>query len=410
MYPIPGRVRARRAPVRDRRAPCRVAAPLYAYRFLDDFVLLYPVYALLFSDTGLSVWEISSLFAVWSGASMLMEVPAGVWADAVSRRLPLVAGPLLTAVAFTLWVSAPSYWVFAFGFLLWGIKGALGSGALEALVYEELDRAGVPDRYAAVMGRGTAAGMVGVVLAMAVAGPVMAAGGYPAVGAASVAACVLSAAVAAVLPEHRGARRAAGDAPEPGWTATLRAGLAQARRSRPVRSGVVLVALVTGVWGALDEYVPLLVRDTGVPGAGVPLLLLLVWSCATAGGLLAGYGERLRTAGFAALLVVAAVALAAGALIGRPPGVVLVAASFAAFQLASVVADARLQHSITGPARATVTSLAGMSTDVATLAVYGGYGVLAGLIGHGGAFAVLALPYAAVAVWLLRSAARAGSG
>jgi hypothetical protein len=28
---------------------------------------------------------------------------------------------------------------------------------------------------------------------------------------------------------------------------------------------------------------------------------------------------------------------------------------------------------------------------------------LAGLTGHGGAFAALALPYAAVAVWLLRS-------
>jgi hypothetical protein len=166
---------------------------------------------------------------------------------------------------------------------------------------------------------------------------------------------------------------------------------------------VVLVALVTAVWGALDEYTPLLIRGTAVTHAKVPLLLLLIWACATVGGLIGGHAERLRTPWFAALLAAAAVALAAGALVGRPAGLVLVAVSFGAFQLATVVADARLQQSITGPARATVTSLAGMSTDIGTLAVYGSYGALAGMTGHGGAFAALALPYAAVAVWLLRS-------
>lgn len=399
----------KRAPLCDSRASRRIATTLYAYLFLDDFVLLYPVYALLFSDTGLSVWQISSLFVIWSCSSVLLEVPSGALADAVSRRLLLVVGPILTAAAFTLWVSVPSYWVFALGFLLWGVKGALGSGALEALIYEELDRVGAADRYGTVMGRGTAAGMVGVMLAMAVAAPVMA-HGYPAVGVASTVACVLTAAVAAFFPENRTPHRHAATTGQWGLAAPLRTGLAQARRSRPIRSGVVLVALVTAVWGALDEYTPLLIRDTGVTDANVPLLLLLIWACATTGGLFAGYGEQLRTPWFAALLVAAAAALAAGALIERPAGIVLVAVSFGAFQLASVVADARLQHSVTGPARATVTSLAGISTDVAALAVYGSYGALAGLTGHGGAFAVLALPYAAVAVWLLRSRVQARPG
>ncbi|GAB3962516.1 hypothetical protein GCM10027615_00710 [Plantactinospora veratri] len=92
----------------------------YLYAFLDDFVLLYPVYALLFTDTGLSVAQISSLFVVWSLTGILLEVPSGVWADAVSRRLLLAVAPLLGAVGFGLWVAAPSYWVFALGFVLWG--------------------------------------------------------------------------------------------------------------------------------------------------------------------------------------------------------------------------------------------------------------------------------------------------
>ena len=70
----------------------RLTVTLYGYVFLDDFVLLYPVYALLFSDTGLSLWQISSLFALWSITGVLLEVPSGAWADAVSRRTLLWLG------------------------------------------------------------------------------------------------------------------------------------------------------------------------------------------------------------------------------------------------------------------------------------------------------------------------------
>ncbi|GAB2854079.1 hypothetical protein GCM10027074_21250 [Streptomyces deserti] len=126
----------------------RLTATLYGYAFLHDLVLLYPVYALLFADTGLPVWQISSLFALWSLTSLVVEVPSGAWADAVSRRLLLCLGPLLSAAAFALWVLAPSYEAFALGFVLWGVGEALGSGALEALVYDELDRLGAAGRYA----------------------------------------------------------------------------------------------------------------------------------------------------------------------------------------------------------------------------------------------------------------------
>ncbi|MGW1275007.1 MFS transporter, partial [Streptomyces sp. NPDC002491] len=156
-------------------------------------MLLYPVYALLFADAGLSVGEMSSLFVLWSLTGVLLEVPSGAWADAVSRRLLLWTGPLLGAAGFALWVLFPSYWAFAAGFVLWGARGALGSGALEALVYEELDLAGAADRYAVVMGRAHAVGQGAVLAATGLAGPVFAVGGYPAVGAASVLACLLCA-------------------------------------------------------------------------------------------------------------------------------------------------------------------------------------------------------------------------
>lgn len=379
----------------------RVAVTLYAYSFLDDLVLLYPVYALLFADTGLSVWQITSLFVIWSGSSLLLEVPSGVWADAVSRRLLLVVGPLLTAVTFASWAFFPTYWVFAFGFLLWGLKGALASGALEALVYEELERIGEEGRYATVMGRASAAGTVGVVSAMAVAAPALAVGGYPAVGVASAVASLLTALVATAFPEHRQAR---GDEEEHvAFTATLRAGLAEVRRSRSVRVALVISAVVAAIWGSLEEYTPLLVLGTGVPVAGVPLFELLIWSGVAVGGLLTGRAERLGRVGFATLLAAAAVVTAGGALIPHPGGMALVAVAFGGFQVATVLADARLQHAITGPSRATVTSVAGMNTDVATIAVYGCYAALASATGHAGAFVLLSAPYLLVAGWIIRA-------
>ncbi|MEO3852257.1 MFS transporter [Streptomyces sp. B8F3] len=440
-----------------------MAACFYAYSFLDDFVLLYPVYALLFADHGLSLWQVSSLFVIWSLTSLLLEVPAGAWADAFSRRLLLCAGPLLSGVGFTLWILAPSYWAFAAGFVLWGAKGAFASGALEALLYEESARAGAAERYARTLGRGRAAGTMGVMASMAAAAPVFAVGGYAAVGAASVASCLLGAAVATRFPEHRAAEGAeaavrdggagsgapgdspgavdspgpagsgpdaepdpdpgsgsgsGSDDPDLGWVGTLRAGLAELRADPSVRGALLLVPAVVAVWGSLDEYTPYLVREAGVADPAVPLYLLLVWAGAAAGGLLAGrVEERGRAAHtpagvLAALLAGSAVALAAGGLAGTAMGIALVGVAFGGFQVATVLAEARLQERITGPARATLTSLAGVGTDLGTIAVYGAYGLIgsAAGLGHGVAFAVCALPYLVVApVLLLRGRRRSGA-
>ncbi|MFE7765481.1 MFS transporter [Streptomyces sp. NPDC057438] len=369
----------------------RLTATLYGYAFLDEFVLLYPVYALLFSDAGLSLWQISSLFALWSITGIVLEVPSGAWADTVSRRLLLWLGPLLTAAGFTLWVAVPSYGAFAVGFVLWGVRGALGSGALEALVYDELDRLGAADRYARVMGRAQALGMVAVMAAMGLAGPVLDLGGHPAVGAASVLVCVLTSVAATRFPEHRPA--VAGDGDRVSALTTLRTGLAEARRDRSVRGALLLVPAVGAVWGALDEYTPLLARDTGVAEATVPYLLLVIWVGPALGSLLTGVGERLSRAGLGVVLAGSAVALAVGALLGTPAGVGLVAVAFGGFQLVNVLVDARLQDRIEGARRATLTSVASMGTEVATVAVFAAYAMIGAGHAHGTAFAVFAVPY-----------------
>jgi hypothetical protein len=172
-----------------------------------------------------------------------------------------------------------------------------------------------------------------------------------------------------------------------------------------VRGALLLVPAVTAVWGALDEYTPLLAADTGVAQETVPWLLLVIWAGATAGGLLAGAAERLTTTGFAVLLAASALALSTGAALGTAPALVLVALAFGGFQLATVLADARLQRRIDDTGRATLTSVAGLGTELGTLATYGAYAATATVTGHGTAFAWSAVPYLLTAV-LLAAAAR----
>ena len=106
--------------------------------------------------------------------------------------------------------------------------------------YEELQRLDATDRYAALMGRGQVTGVIAAMLAGVGAAPVLAAGGFAAVGVASVEVCLLTSLVAMQFPENR--IRATQDDVESGWAATLLVGMSEARRSRRVRSAVILVA------------------------------------------------------------------------------------------------------------------------------------------------------------------------
>ncbi|WP_347058909.1 MFS transporter [Blastococcus sp. HT6-30] len=170
---------------------------------LSELVPLYPLYALLFLDTGLSEAQLSLLFATWSLTALVTEVPAGLLADRWSRRGSLVLGGCLQAAAFALWTALPSFAVFLAGFVIWGIAGACTSGAAEALVHDGLAEVDAAESYARVNGAMTAAELlVQVPTALAATG-LHALGDYRLVGWVSVLACLAAAALALRLPEPR---------------------------------------------------------------------------------------------------------------------------------------------------------------------------------------------------------------
>lgn len=349
---------------------------------LSELVPYYPLYALLFFDTGLSAAEISLLFAVWSVTGFVSEIPAGALADRWSRRGVLVVGGLLEAAGFAVWTAAPAFWAFLVGFVLWGVAGALWSGAAEALVYDGLAAVGAEDSFARVNGSMTAAEFLVQVPTVAAASLLFAWGGYPAVGWASVAACLAAAALALRFPE---APRA--DDGEH-LLATLRAGVSTAVRTPGLRVVVLAVALLGGL-DAVEEYFPVLAGDWGWPTAAVPFVVLAIWLAGAAGAWLGGRAEHLPSSVLLGGLALGAGLLAVSAAWARPAALAAVAVFYGLYLAVLVIAEARLQHRITGPHRATVTSVAGLGIELASLPVFAAWAI-------GGPFAVAVVVLAVV--------------
>jgi hypothetical protein len=372
-----------------------------AFSGLSDLVPLYPLYPLLFADSGLSGGQIASLFVLWSAASVMLEVPSGALADVVSRRALLLVGALLPAIGFGLWTFAPGYPAFAAGFVLWAAGGALHSGTLEALIHDELAVVGAESEYQRLSARAYTASIAAMIVGTASAGPLFAWGGYRAVGVVSVVTTIATGLVALTFP-NRPRVSAAG---EPGgvraWYGMLRSGLSEAAGVRQVRHLVLLAALVPG-FGALDEFFSLLAEGTGAATAVVPVLVAVTAIGQLAGSASAAWPARGRTIGLAT--AAGAVAIIAGALSGSPWGLLLVAAGYGAWQHCAVVADARLQAAVRGPARATVTSVAGLGAELAAIALYVSWGLAVDPLGDAQAVALTAVPLAAIgflaACWL----------
>ncbi len=355
---------------------------MLAYYAARDLILLYPLYPLFFADSGLALGQISSLFVIWSVASFLFEVPSGAWADTVDRRALLVVSGAIYAAAFSCWLLWPSYAGFASGFLLWGLSSAIMSGTFEAWLYDELTVQGRPERYATINGWCHAAAMAANLTGTLAAAPLYAWGGYALVGWTSVAVAGAHTALACSLPAAPRVG-SADDSVEAAprlrgtpsssfaarYLAMLDAGLREVAGEKRVRRAVAVAACLVGLT-VYDEYFPLVARDQGVAADEVALLIGLVVTGQLVGTALTGRAARLTSTVVAGFAAAAAVLIAVGALSGHAAGFVAIAIGYGLANNAFLVAEARLQDVISGPARATVTSVAGLSTEVVALGCY----------------------------------------
>ena len=141
-----------------------------AQAFVDDLVLVYPVYAIMMLDQGVGAFDLTVLFVIWSASALLFEVPSGVVGDLVDRRGYVFAGSLIRASGYLTWWLLPSFGGFALGFVLWSLGSAIHSGTLQSLLYDVLAEQGRPVAFARIYGRGQALNRLGILVAMALGG------------------------------------------------------------------------------------------------------------------------------------------------------------------------------------------------------------------------------------------------
>jgi len=299
----------------------RFLATVYAFKFFDAFILIYPLYAVMFVDAGMTAGEVGASLAVWSVTAFLVEIPAGVWADRWSRRAILSIAQLMRLAGFATWLVFPHFWGFVAGFLLWGVKSGLTSGCFEALVYDELKAAGREDDYTRVAGRAEATQFIGILGASLAAAPV-APIGYGALLIASVVACAVAAAAPWAFP--KAPRNAvAGDIH---YLDHLKLGLRQSFRT-PVLLGLIgFISVTLALGGALDEFWSIFASRAGLNHSEVALFIGALSAGQAASSFLAHRARRLASGWFYALFAFNGVLLAIAAVLFRPAAVILLVA------------------------------------------------------------------------------------
>ncbi len=363
----------------------RLIEPVWlAHSFVDDLILIYPVYAIMMLGEGVNEFQLSVLFVIWALASFAFEIPSGVVADKVDRRRYIFAGSLAGAAGFLTWWLMPTFSGYALGFVLWSLGSAIHSGTQQSLLYDVLHEQDRTADFARIYGRGKAASSVAVLMAMAMGG-FLAQNGYEAVLLLSALAPFASGVLVLVFirepaRSHAVASPADGSAEEA--QKPFREALSSLRRQPRLRLIAVMFIVFVGLSGVVDEYIgPLLKDELGLTLGIIGLIYGGVLGCQAFGNAMAHRMGKvpLSTLGRASAgshLLLAA-GLAFGLNVGMPWLVLSFALYFFAMGAVQVLLETGLQNEIEVSARATITSVAGAGLEIWVTGLFLAIGALA---------------------------------
>lgn len=334
---------------------------------------------------GIQVAHLNALELVLVGtalevAALAFEVPTGVVADTVSRRLSVIIGLALAGVGFLLWGAIPAFATILVAQVIWAVGYTFLSGATEAWIADEVGSEGIGRVYmrASQVGYGAAAlgivASVGIGSLFGLAAPLLVAGAGH-IGLAALLVVIMPEAHWTPPPRGERTRRAHfGD--------TFRASWAVLRRS-PVLRTILAISLIAGAasetFDRLWEFH--LLDHFTFPS--VPELPLIAWfGMITVTGLLIGVGtlEVLRRRvdtdthlGAARALLAIDVVLAISLIgFGLAGGLAVAVAFYLTARVMRRIANpirlAWINQGITSEVRATVISMDGQADAIGQIA------------------------------------------
>jgi len=356
-------------------------ARIYAFKFFDGFMLIAPLYTVMFVDAGLTPMQISVVLTAWSVTTFVLQAPSGLVADRFSRKWVLGAAQVARAVGFVAWAIDPHFWGYLVGLTLWGVKSAFTSGTFEALLYDELkaqDRAG---DYPRVIGRARAAQALAA-LSASLGAAVAVKFGYGAALWASIASCGACLVACALLPP---APRAL-EVEDRGYLQHLREAVGEAVRQPMLLTILAFSALVLALGQALSEFWPVFGAKTGL---GRPAIAVFVGGQSILEAVAHTQAHRVfgrsRRWFYAAMAVSGGLLVVASAIF-QPWCMLLLLVHSGLMKLTDTVFEGRLQQVVSSGNRATVGSMKTLAAQVGVTSLYLTFGPIAQATSYRAAF------------------------
>lgn len=99
--------------------------------------LIFPVLILLVLDKGLSIFEAGTVLAIYSGTTVLLELPTGGLADSIGRRKVYIVSIFINIASILAFLVSFDYVTVAASTMLMGVGRALSSGSIDAWFVDE---------------------------------------------------------------------------------------------------------------------------------------------------------------------------------------------------------------------------------------------------------------------------------
>lgn len=113
--------------------------PFYLNQIIEySFYIWIGFYVIYFKEIGLSFFQISLLFAIWSLAKIIFELPTGAIADIFGKKVSIMISYGLYAILLIILPFVSNIYLLLLIFLLLGLSVTFSSGADEALVINYL--------------------------------------------------------------------------------------------------------------------------------------------------------------------------------------------------------------------------------------------------------------------------------
>jgi hypothetical protein len=337
-----------------------------------ELIPIYPLYAIMFGEHGVTAFELAILFSGWAAVGIVMEVPSGALADRFSRKWLIVASGVLKSLAFLTWFTNQHFYGYLMGFMFWGLGSTLRSGAWEALLYDLLARADEKHRFTHHYGRIRALATSGVVIGELMGG-LLITRGFDIVLLVSAAVPLLATIPFIILVSDV----TKNSEQSPSYTKILLQGVTETVSNIKVLYILLVTTFLLTTFGVYDEFVTPVLFETGFSLALVAYIAAPLYVAQALGEAMAGRFTELTIGQISALMVIASGCLLVTVAISSPWVPLAIAGYFFLFGLAGTLFSGLLQRSIEGTSRATITSTVGLGDGAGAIIWFLVFGKLA---------------------------------